>query len=71
MLWGRCPEQAGAPAYWPWRRLLTGLVGSRAAAELHEWLGAEASAVARLVPLVRKRLGDALASLPDDFEQVR
>ena len=26
LLWGRCPEQPGAPAYWPWTQALRGYV---------------------------------------------
>ena len=26
VLWGRCPEHEGAPAYWPWVQALRGLV---------------------------------------------
>src|SRR5262245_30452271 len=71
VLWGRCPEQSGAPAYWPWRRVLAGVLGNRDGAELRDWLGAETTAIARLMPVVRERLGESGTPLPDDPEQAR
>ena len=29
VLWGRCPEEAGAPPYWPWLQLVRQYVGAQ------------------------------------------
>ncbi|RIK89509.1 MAG: hypothetical protein DCC71_25970, partial [Proteobacteria bacterium] len=26
VFWARCPDQSGAPAFWPWRRVLRALL---------------------------------------------
>src|SRR5262245_62882397 len=53
VLWGRAPEQAGAPSYWPWTRAIEAYVAGADAGALREQLGAEASMLAHLVPAVR------------------
>src|SRR5262245_31798835 len=57
VLWGRCPEQGGAPSYWPWRQALRRHVESQEQEALRAELGEAASDVAALVPAVRERLG--------------
>ena len=37
--WGRCWENPGAPAYWPWTQALRALIDGRDAESLHEDLG--------------------------------
>jgi predicted ATPase len=39
VLWGRCWEAGGAPAYWPWIQALRPLVDERSPAALAEELG--------------------------------
>jgi tetratricopeptide (TPR) repeat protein len=58
VLWGRCPEQDGAPAYWPWAQALRTHVYASDTATLRADLGAGAADVARVVPAVRERLPD-------------
>jgi len=50
VLRGRCPEQAGAPSYWPWTRLLRAYASTRGVDALRAELGAEAAALAPLLP---------------------
>jgi eukaryotic-like serine/threonine-protein kinase len=63
VLWGRCWEGEGAPAFWPWVQVVRGYVQTQAGdpSELRRDLGAGAADIAQLVPAVRERLPD----LPD------
>ncbi|HEV7735056.1 MAG TPA: AAA family ATPase [Candidatus Binatia bacterium] len=56
VLWGRCPEQEGAPAYWPWIRALQSYVETCDPAALARQVGSGAGALARLVPALAVRL---------------
>jgi AAA ATPase domain len=58
VLYGRCYESGGSPAFLPWVRLLGAAARSMEAAELRVALGETASCVAQLVPAIRKRLPD-------------
>jgi tetratricopeptide (TPR) repeat protein len=58
VLWGRCPEQSGAPPYWPWTSVLRQLTASRDDAGLRELVGDDAAVLAQLLPALRARLGD-------------
>src|SRR4029450_7018666 len=60
-LWGRCPEDEGVPAYWPWTQALRGYVERAQGSALRAALGPAASEIARLVPAPRARG----ARLPD------
>jgi tetratricopeptide (TPR) repeat protein len=50
VLWGRCLEQAGAPSYWPWMRVLRAHASDGGLDALRADLGADAPLVAPLVP---------------------
>lgn len=56
-LWGRCPEEPGAPPYWPWLQLIRRYVSLQDEAVLGETLGAAAAYVAALDPEQLGRLG--------------
>ena len=58
VLWGRCWEAGGAPAYWPWVQALRAHVSATDPEDLLEELGAGAGYVARMIP-------DVQAVLPD------
>jgi len=58
VLWGRCWEAGGAPAYWPWIQALRAHVRATDPVDLAEQLGAGAGHVAQMIP-------DVLAVLPD------
>ncbi|MEO6029693.1 MAG: AAA family ATPase [Candidatus Binatia bacterium] len=71
VLWGRCPEHEGAPAYWPWVQALRGYIERADAAALRTALGPAAADLARIVPALRERLPDVVASAGGDHEQAR
>lgn len=56
VVWGRCHERDGAPAYWPWIQLLRSLVQDREPGLLAEQLGSGAAVVAELLPEIREVL---------------
>ena len=56
VLWGRCWESGGAPAYWPWLDLLSELTGMLDDGALRQALGDGASLFGELVPEVRARV---------------
>ncbi len=49
VVWGRCWEEGGAPAYWPWTQVLRALVRQRGRDRLLE---GDVAALHRLVPIV-------------------
>src|SRR5262249_48325153 len=49
LLWGRCPEDEGVPALWPWRQAIRGHVEHAGSDPLRETSGHAAADVARLV----------------------
>jgi len=60
VLWGRCWEAGGAPAYWPWVQALRTLVRDAAPDRLRELAGAGAGDLAQIVP----ELNDVFTELP-------
>jgi DNA-binding SARP family transcriptional activator/tetratricopeptide (TPR) repeat protein len=50
ILWGRCWEAGGAPAYWPWVQSLRTYVRGRAPDALRAELGSRAPELAQLLP---------------------
>jgi hypothetical protein len=71
LIWGRCWEGEGAPAFWPWVQVLRVLVRQGDAATLADRLGAGGPHVAQLVPEVRELLPDLPAAPALDSEQAR
>lgn len=71
VLWGRCPEHEGAPAYWPWIQALRGYIERADPATLRAALGPAAADLARIVPALRERLPDVVPSAGVDHEQAR
>jgi len=63
VLWGRCWEAGGAPAYRPWVQCLRTLIGGRDLKGIADKLGAGAADVAQIIPELRDHLTD-LPSLP-------
>lgn len=64
VLWGRAWEGGGAPAFWPWLRILRALAATRELAGAISGLGATArERVTRLVPELR---ADPLGASPSD-----
>jgi predicted ATPase/DNA-binding CsgD family transcriptional regulator len=58
VLWGRCWEGEGAPAFWPWVQVVRGYVQSVDPAVLRTEMGAGAADIAQVVPAVHERLPD-------------
>ena len=71
VIWGRCWEGEGAPAFWPWVQVLRTLLRQTDVATLARWLGASGPYVAQVVPEVRDVLPDLPATPPLDSEQAR
>jgi predicted ATPase len=63
ILWGRCWEGDGAPAFHPWRRVIQSYAEGADAESLRCDLGRTAADVAQLVPEVVARLGDAVQGI--------
>jgi tetratricopeptide (TPR) repeat protein len=53
VLWGRCWEDAGAPAYWPWIQILRGWLRSVTPVDAQRQLGVGAADVAQILPEIR------------------
>src|SRR5262245_42233473 len=70
VLWGRAPEQPGAPSYWPWMRAIQDYVTTADPAVLRDELGTDAAVLAHLVPAVRTRVPD-VEPAPLDGEDAR
>src|SRR5262249_40511802 len=69
VLWGRCWEGGGAPAYWPWVQVIRALQRSRDAKTLAREMGAGAARIAQMVPELRQRLPElATVATPSDPE---
>ena len=58
VLWGRCHEGEGAPAFWPWVEVLRACCAGYDAEALHAALGVGATDIAHLVPDLGGRLPD-------------
>jgi DNA-binding SARP family transcriptional activator len=58
VLWGRCWEAGGAPAYWPWVQAIRGYLRETDAALVRSQLGTGAVDVAEIVPDVRGLVPD-------------
>ena len=58
VLWGRCWEGGGAPAYWPWTQLLRPLLEGRTEG-IHADMAADSADLTRRVPELAERPGVA------------
>jgi eukaryotic-like serine/threonine-protein kinase len=56
VLWGRCYEGEGAPAYWPWIQIIRAYSVDHDPAALAETMGPGAADIAQIVSEVRRRL---------------
>jgi hypothetical protein len=71
VLWGRCWEAEGAPAFWPWVQVVRAYVQASDAAALRHDLGAGAADIVQLVPAIRDRLPDLPTPPPVEPEAAR
>jgi DNA-binding NarL/FixJ family response regulator len=60
VLWGRCWEGEGAPAFWPWVQIVRAYIETADPAVLRQEMGAGAADIAQVVPAV----GECLPHLP-------
>jgi tetratricopeptide (TPR) repeat protein len=71
VVWGRCWEAGGAPAYWPWVQALRALVRGVDSEQLRSQLGAGAPFVAQIVAEVAEMLPDVRPPAPMEAEGAR
>src|SRR5262245_21047551 len=71
VVWGPCPEQPGAPPYWPWVQAIRAYTDSHDPTTLGAELGAGGPAVAPLVPALRQELPDRGLAAPVESEAWR
>ena len=69
VLWARCHEADGAPAFWPWLQILRAGIRHVAADTLLTTLGPGATDIAQLVPELRAQLTDLPAACARDAAQ--
>ncbi len=71
VVWGRCWENPGAPAYWPWAQALRSLISRRDVDALEQELGGGADWIAEIVPELRERVTGIEPLGPLRSEQAR
>src|SRR5262245_14139562 len=71
VLTGRCYEDEGAPALWPWVQVLRGYARDRNDAELAAALGAEVTEVLQVVPELRARVAGSAQPTTSDPQAAR
>jgi len=71
VLWGRCWEAGGAPAYWPWLDLIAELARALDEATLARVLGDGAALLGEIVPELRARLPEAPAGAAPPVDEGR
>jgi DNA-binding CsgD family transcriptional regulator len=70
-LWGRCPEERGAPPYWPWIQVIRTYMAGREAETLRAEMGAGAVFIAEMVAELRGKLPHLQPPPALDPEQAR
>jgi hypothetical protein len=71
VLWGRCWEAGGAPAYWPWLQSLRALVRGLRPPALRSYLGHGGPELARVLPELLTVLPDLAAATAVDPDTAR
>jgi class 3 adenylate cyclase len=71
VLWGRCYEGEGAPAFWPWVQIIRSYVHERDPTALLSTMGVGAADIAQVVSEVRERLPGLPPPLALEPEQAR
>jgi DNA-binding CsgD family transcriptional regulator len=71
VLWGRCYEGDGAPAFWPWVQIIRSYIRARNPAALRAEIQAGAADIAALVPELHELLPDLPPVPPIDDAQAR
>jgi DNA-binding SARP family transcriptional activator len=71
VLWGRCWEAGGAPAYWPWVQALRAYTADVETESLRSRLGPGGSEIAQLLPELRERFPDLPVPASPESEGAR
>ena len=71
VLWGRCWEAGGAPAYWPWVQALRAHIAEASDQALRAQVGPRGSEVSQVLPELRQRLPDLSAPSSPQSEGAR
>jgi tetratricopeptide (TPR) repeat protein len=71
VVWGRCWEAGGAPAYWPWIQILRALLRGQDMERLRQGLGPRARYLAHLMPELAARGAASSELSPLDAERGR
>jgi DNA-binding CsgD family transcriptional regulator len=71
VLWGRCWEGEGAPAFWPWVQVVRAYLHTSDPAVLRQEMGAGAADITQVVPAVRECLPDLPAPPPLEPDAAR
>jgi predicted ATPase len=71
VLWGRCYEGEGAPAFWPWVQVLRAGLTHFESEALRVALGADAAELALIVPALREQWPDLRQSPTSDSPEAR
>ncbi len=71
VLWGRCWEAGGAPAYWPWLQPIRAYLADASGSEVAEALGSSGPSVARIVTELGTTNPDEPGLAADDSEGSR
>ena len=71
VVWGRCWEAGGAPAYWPWVQSLRALIRDLDANALQEALAAGAVDLAQLIPEIAGLVGTLPSPVTQDPDSAR
>jgi DNA-binding CsgD family transcriptional regulator len=71
VLWGRCWEGEGAPAFWPWVQVVRGYVRTADPGVLRHEMGAGAADIAQIAPAVGECLPDLPTPPPTEPEAAR
>jgi DNA-binding SARP family transcriptional activator len=66
VVWGRCYEGRGAPAFWPWIQIVNGLLAAFDHETLVAALGSGGADLAQIVPDVKELIADYQAPPPLD-----
>ena len=71
VLWGRCHETGGAPAYWPWVQIIRAYLHDRDPQNVRSDMGTGAADIAQVVSEVRERMPDLPSPPALEPEQAR
>lgn len=71
VVWGRCYDGEGAPAYWPWTQVVRGIAADLTAQQLSALLGSGSIDMTQIVPEARDQLPTVPGPVALDPEQER